>query len=199
MKREIAIIGGGGFGREIRALVERKHSFGGFFDDQVLGDLYLGRIDEISSGMERELIIGIGDPRIKQIIVEQLSDTNLAYANLVGDYTVFDKANIRGTGTVICDGVKATTDYKIGSHVLVNLNATIGHDVIIEDYCSIMPGVNISGAVTIGEGTLIGSGATILQGITVGRNCVVGAGAVVTKDVPDNTTVVGVPAKPKIK
>jgi acetyltransferase-like isoleucine patch superfamily enzyme len=45
------------------------------------------------------------------------------------------------------------------------------------------------------KGASIGSSATILCGVTIGKNAIVGAGAVVTKDVPDNTVVAGVPAK----
>ncbi len=45
------------------------------------------------------------------------------------------------------------------------------------------------------KGASIGSSATILCGITIGENAVVGAGCVVTKDVPDNTIVAGVPAR----
>jgi acetyltransferase-like isoleucine patch superfamily enzyme len=49
--------------------------------------------------------------------------------------------------------------------------------------------------ITIKKGTSIGSGAIIIGGVVIGKNSMVGAGAVVTKDVPDNTTVVGVPAR----
>ncbi|MEO0161830.1 MAG: acyltransferase [candidate division WOR-3 bacterium] len=45
------------------------------------------------------------------------------------------------------------------------------------------------------KGASIGSSATILCGVTIGENAIVGAGSVVTKDVPDNTIVAGVPAK----
>lgn len=50
--------------------------------------------------------------------------------------------------------------------------------------------------VRIKKGSWIGTGAIILPGVTVGKYSVVGAGAVVTKDVPDHTVVMGVPAKP---
>ena len=89
-----------------------------------------------------------------------------------------------------------TTNIKIGNHVFVNLGATIGHDTIIEDGCVLNPGSNISGGVLIKAGTLIGTNATILQYNNIGAGVIVGAGAVVTKDVQDNTTVIGVPAKP---
>ena len=49
--------------------------------------------------------------------------------------------------------------------------------------------------VVIGDDVWIGANAVILPGVTIGRHCVVAAGAVVTKDVPDNTVVGGVPAK----
>lgn len=49
--------------------------------------------------------------------------------------------------------------------------------------------------ITLKKGCKIGSGSTLLPGVTVGENAVVGAGAVVTKDVPEASTVMGVPAK----
>jgi acetyltransferase EpsM len=58
-----------------------------------------------------------------------------------------------------------------------------------------MPGVHISGNVSIGEGSMIGTGAVILPNVNVGKWCRIGAGAVVTRDVPDGKTFVGVPAK----
>ena len=48
---------------------------------------------------------------------------------------------------------------------------------------------------TIGNNVLIGTGASILGNIKIGNNCKIGAGAVVLKDIPDNVTAVGVPAK----
>jgi len=52
------------------------------------------------------------------------------------------------------------------------------------------------GTIIIGNRSFIGTGAIILPGVVIGERCVVGAGSVVTADVPDNTGVAGVPAKP---
>jgi acetyltransferase-like isoleucine patch superfamily enzyme len=59
-----------------------------------------------------------------------------------------------------------------------------------------MPGATIAGEVEIGDMAAIGSNATILPRLTIGPRSVVGAGAVVTHDIPADTTVVGVPARP---
>jgi acetyltransferase-like isoleucine patch superfamily enzyme len=88
---------------------------------------------------------------------------------------------------------------RIGNHFHLNLNSTVGHDVVIGDFVTVFPGVNISGNVVIGDKTTIGTGSSILPGVRIGSGCFIGAGAVVTKDVEDGQTVVGVPARPLTK
>jgi sugar O-acyltransferase (sialic acid O-acetyltransferase NeuD family) len=195
--KPIALIGAGDLGREVRNLLERDHEFAGYYDDQEIPNDYLGEIERISASEYLQYCIAIGNPEIKKHLAEKLGTKKIKYTNIISENTVIDRDCIKGVGTIICDGVIATVDYSIGSHVLINLNVSIGHDVKIGDYSSIMPGAMISGNVSIGEATLIGSGAIILQGINIGANCKVGAGAVVTKDVLDGVTVVGVPARPQ--
>ena len=66
---------------------------------------------------------------------------------------------------------------------------------VIEDYCHIAPGVNISGCTTIGEETWIGVGSSVIQCLNIGKNCMVGAGSVVVKDIPDNVLAYGNPCR----
>ena len=58
-------------------------------------------------------------------------------------------------------------------------------------------GAGMARPIHIGDGCWIGARSTILGGVTIGNGCVVAAGSVVTKDVPDNTMVAGVPARIK--
>ena len=67
---------------------------------------------------------------------------------------------------------------------------------MISDYCSFMPGVNISGVVVIKGSVYVGTGAKIINQVEIGENTIVGAGAVVFKSLPANCTAVGIPAKP---
>lgn len=112
-----------------------------------------------------------------------------------------------------CDNGKNIT---IGRHAFINYNVSIMDRgrVTIGDHILLAPNVVITTSnhpldlqmrrdslgfaspVTIGNDVWIGANAVILPGVTIGNNVVVAAGAVVTKDIPDNMLVAGVPAHP---
>ena len=99
-------------------------------------------------------------------------------------------------GCIIHPGVTLMPDTKIGKFSIISTRASIDHDNTIEAFVNICPGVVSAGNVTFKEGCFVGTGAIILPGVTIGKNALIGAGAVVTKDVPDNVTVIGNPARP---
>ena len=208
--KNIVIIGVGGFGREIKMLIdqinENKPSFNilGFYDDAVglkkvyNGIKYLGTLNKLNQvKQETAVAIGIGDPKTKVKIKERLSNKNLTFPSLIHPSVLIgsDEVNI-GEGTIICSGVIITCNIEIGNFVTLNLACTVGHDTIIKDYASFMPSVNISGEVVICECVYVGTGAKIINQLKIGKNTIVGAGAVVSKTLPENCTAVGIPAKP---
>lgn len=83
-----------------------------------------------------------------------------------------------------------------GFGVVINPLAKIGQNVDVQH--SVTIGENTRGVPIIGNNVIIGAKATIIGDIHIGDNVVIGAGSVVVKDVPNNCTVVGVPAR-KIK
>ena len=109
-------------------------------------------------------------------------------------------------------GVIIENDVEIGSNTCVDrgtLNNThigkgtkidnlchIAHNVIVGNNCCIIAQSMIGGSVVIGDHSWIAPSACIIDGIKIGRNSVVGLGAVVIKEVPENSVVIGVPAKP---
>ncbi len=123
---------------------------------------------------------------------------------------------------VVLEGTEIGEGCAVGSGVYIGKNCKIGNNVRCQDKVHLTEQAVVEDNVFFGpcattmddrhpracnpdykreppyfeQGCSIGAGAVILPGVRIGRNAVVGAGAVVTKDVPENTTVVGVPAKP---
>lgn len=142
------------------------------------------------------MVNAIGDPIIKKKIMGKLKNSNNKYPVLIHPSVIYSDKVKFGEGSIICAGNIITVDVEIGKHVIVNLDCTIGHDAVIGDYSTILPSVKISGFVDIGECVSVGTGSAIIQGKIVRENSIIGAGAVVVKDIPDNCTAVGSPAKP---
>ncbi len=146
---------------------------------------------------------------------------NLNNVKLGKDVKIFDFTNLYGCS--IDDGSKVGTfveiqkgasvgkNCKISSHTFICEGVHIGDGVFVGHNVTFINdkyprSVNPDGSMQteedwelvetfVNKGASIGSSSTIMCGITIGENAIVGAGAVVTKDVPANTVVAGVPAK----
>ena len=146
------------------------------------------------------MIVSIGMNRIRKMIVERLKTNNPAikFATAIHPSAVVSPSAKIGEGTVVMAGVVINADAIIGKHCIINSGATIDHDCAVGDYCHIAPGTHISGATHVGEGTWIGVGSSVIQCLNIGKNCMIGAGSVVVRDIPDNVTAYGCPAKVRI-
>lgn len=210
--KKIAIFGAGGFGREVHSLIEQINShsqspiyeFIGYYDDglkrgTIINDYsVLGGIDELNKvDYDLSLAIAIGNPIIKRNIYNRIDNPKILYPSLIHPNVLIGnlKFNKIGKGCIICAGNIITVNIVIGDFVILNLSCTVGHDTTINNFCSFMPTVNISGEIMIDEAVYVGTGAKIINQLTIGKNTIIGSGAVVTSNLPENCTAVGVPAK----
>ena len=202
----IVIVGASGFGREVAWLIENsdKWNVKGFVDDnedlehKSVNDYpVLGTIDFLLNVNEKtNVVVAIGNPRIRKKIVERLQiNKNISFPNIFDKDVIIDKTGTIGLGNIICKGSILSTNLEIGNFNHINLNCTVGHDVQFHDYITVYPGVNISGNVRINDCVEIGTGTKIIQGKEIVKETVIGAGSVVVKDIVENGTYIGVPAK----
>lgn len=208
--KNLIIIGASGFGKEVAWLVERINIVSptwniiGYLDDNASlhgtrlgGYPILGDCAKASAYTQAYFVCAIGSATIRRAVVSRLESVvpSPLYATLIDPSVMISSRVEIGVGSVICAGSILTVDIKIGRHVIVNLDCTIGHDAVISDYVTLYPSVNVSGLVSIGACVELGTGVQVIQGKTIGSEAIVGAGAVVVRDLPERCTAVGSPAR----
>jgi sugar O-acyltransferase (sialic acid O-acetyltransferase NeuD family) len=140
--------------------------------------------------------IAVGDNGLRKKISDSLQSKNITSVNAIHPSAILDgSVKIAAGGVMIAANVTINPLAEIGTGVICNTGSIIEHECMVGDFAHIGPGAVLCGNVKIGEGTFVGAHAVIKQGITIGKNAMIGAGAVVVKDVPDDVTVIGVPAK----
>lgn len=209
--KDLIIIGSGGLGRETAWTAERinfvepEWNILGFIDDniQVQGQVIdgykvIGTTAAVSKYPDAYYVCAVGSAKIRRRIVDKVKNIlNVKFATLIDPAAAFGKDRVQiGEGCIVCANTYVTLDIKIGDHVYIGANSTVGHDSRIDDFVTVYPGASISGSTYLGSGSEIGTGARVIQGLSVGMNTIVGAGAVVVKNLPQNCTAVGVPARP---
>lgn len=207
---KVVIIGTGGFGREVLDVLEAVNAVTPTYEivgfvtepgyqqpgEQINEAPVVGHFDWLADHAgEVKAICGVGAPATRQRLVRQAEGIGASFFSVVHPRAILTRWVTIGTGVVITAGCILTNNIKIGDHVHLNLDSTVGHDAVIEDFVTVSPGVHISGTVTLKTGSFIGTGANLIEGKTVGEWSVVGAGSVVVRDIPPQVTAVGIPAK----
>jgi len=189
----IHLLPAGGFAREVEAMLpELGLALGGRYDAQPQGEVQ--PLEALPEGSA--VALAVGDSQVRRLLRAQLPDGHSFPVLQHPRAYLQNPASIAlGEGSILTAGVILTVNIRLGRFVLLNLNSTIGHDCVLEDFVSLMPGVNLGGGVYLEEAVYLGTGATVLPGIRIGRDAVIGAGAVVTQDVPPGVVVKGVPGR----
>ena len=209
--KDLIIFGASGFGREVAWAAERQNKVEptwtilGFMDDaediqgtEINGYKVLGKTADVGKYPDTYFVVAVGASRTREKIVSNMKavNPNIKFGTVIDPSVEMSDLVTIGEGTIICAHTIITVNIEIGSHVIINLDCTIGHDAILEDFVTLYPSVNVSGITNIGHAVELGTGMQIIQGKTVGDYSIIGAGAVVVKDIPAKCTAVGSPAKP---
>jgi len=191
---ELALYGCGGHAREVAAQIGEKVTF--FVDDE-----YSNNIAKPLSSFDPEkyhMMIAVGDSKARFDIVQKLPKETVYFTFIHPTALILDDNIEVGEGSFIGAYSILTTNIKIGKHALLNRGNQIGHDTVIGDYFSAMPGAIVSGNVTVYDCVYMGTNSSIREKIHVHSSSTIGMNSCVVKNIENPGTYVGVPTK-KIK
>jgi len=208
------VVGCGGHGKEVAALVETFLLTGdtrilGWLDDNeakwdstVAGLQVLGGLDWIARhGQPLNVAVAIGSCTHREMIVNRIKGLG---AEVQFPVLRHPGANIGprvtlGEGALIQAGCILTCDIEVGPFAVLNIGVTLSHDAKVGPFSSLHPGVRLAGGASVGHGAELGMGTHVIPLGHVGDRARTGALAAVVRDIAPQTTSVGVPARPLVK
>jgi sugar O-acyltransferase (sialic acid O-acetyltransferase NeuD family) len=207
----VLVVGAGGLGREVMELLYAINSQTptyevlGFLDDgpvrpelvERLGAAHLGDTQRLAQ-IPADYVIAIGSASPRRRIDALATALGRRASTLLHPAATIGRDVTLSEGVIVAAGARLTTNIVVGRHSQINLNSTVGHDVVIGDFVTLFGGVHVGGGVVVGDGATLGSGAVILPNVRIGADATVGAGAVVVRDVAPGSTVVGIAARPTL-
>jgi sugar O-acyltransferase (sialic acid O-acetyltransferase NeuD family) len=210
MIRSLIILGTGGSVYDVLDVVEAINiaaptwRVAGFLDDnrsvgsRYLGIEVLGPLTAARRFENCEFVNVIGSDKSFRNRPEILAAIDLPtdrFATLVHPAAGVSSRAKLGRGTYVNYGASVAGNVTIGDQVSVGPGCIIGHDTLIDDYAMLAPGAVVSGHVHVGRNSYIGAASVLRQHVRIGEQALVGMGAVVVRDVADDCTVVGNPAR----
>jgi UDP-perosamine 4-acetyltransferase len=207
IRNGVVIVGAGGHGKVVLdiLLAAGKYKPVGFLDaDPALTDSYvaglpvLGSINALASLRRRvrRAVVAIGDNRTRVHYAALLRELGIDLVNAIHPSAFVSPTATIGMNVVVAARAAVGTEARLADSVIVNTSAVVDHECDVGEGAHVCPGAALAGRVRVGRGAFIGTGVSVIQCRTVGDHATVGAGAVVIRDVLDDTTVVGVPARP---
>ena len=196
----VHIVGAGGLGREtLDALLAAGHRT----TTLVLVDDHLSTAEVHGVPVRRPadvaggwFVVAVADPAVRRSLAARMLDRGLIPTSVVHPAATLAHDVEVPNGCIVLANAFVSTGVRLDAHSQVQYNATVGHDTVLNEFVTVLPGANIAGNVVLHRDVTVGSNAAVLQGLQVGSGTFVGAGSVVTKDQPAGEVVVGVPARP---
>lgn len=176
-----------------------------FIDDVLETGLTINGVEVVSINhalkaeqeMESHFIIAHGLPSVRQELFTKFKEFGFdrKLVSIVSERaSIADSAKI-GKGSIIFAGALLSVDVVVEENVVINANSILGHDVRVNKHSVISSMVNIGGNSVVEESCFLGMGSSIKERIVLHAKSTVGMGSVVFKTVPNNSLVLGNPAR----
>ena len=207
---DIVIVGAGGCGREVYEMAFETYSseeyrIKGFLSDiptdldaypaiqaevEILDTIWDYRVQE-----NDRFLLAIGDVEGRDKVLRSLLERGAKFISLIHPKAMVFRNAILGEGVILYPFVGISTYAQIGDFCLVNAYTSVGHDAILEKNSVICPFVAIGGGARLGTSCFVGPHATIRPKVSIGANSRVSANSFVARNAPDESFIIGAPAK----
>lgn len=203
------IIGAKGFAKEVLEVFHQLNTIDNlaFYDDvnANIGDFLFDQFPILKSEAEvfaffktngNEFTIGIGNPLLRHKLYHKFVNLGGIFSSSISPMAKVGNYDVTiGMGSNVLSQAIFSNSVHIGIGCIVYYNVIITHDCIVGDFVELSPNAILLGRSKIGSYSQIGANVTILPDVKIGKNVIIGAGSVVTKNIPDNSLAVGIPAK----
>lgn len=208
--KNLIIVGARGWGREVYASVmttkeyiEGEVSVKGFLDSKLdafegLNGHYppiLGAVEDYEIQDNDIFFVALGDSKWRKYYAEIIESKGGVFHTIICPDCIINSTAKIGEGSFISSWCFISDNVTIGKHVLIHNFCAVGHDAKVMNYCSLLSGAFMGGYSEIGECSQMSPKSMILPHKKVGNNVLVGAASVVMRNIKDNISVHGNPAK----
>ncbi|HEV2862301.1 MAG TPA: acetyltransferase [Pyrinomonadaceae bacterium] len=206
----VVIVGAGGHAREVAEILSQREReragprlLGFVADDPENYPAEIGGVPFLGDwawfdGADPEglaVVCAVGLPQLRKYLVGRAAARGFRFASAVSPLAYVSPEAHLGEGVMVFPQAFVSAGSHLGDHAVVNVGASVSHDTGVGRYATLGPGVRVAGRVSVGEGSYLGIGASVIDRVSIGAWATVGGGACVTRDLPDNVTAVGVPAR----
>lgn len=206
--RDVIVVGAGGHGLVVTDILLAARDAGdpvrvvAVVDDdpartgsEILGVPVIGTRRALAGNAHDAVVVAIGDNARRRAISEELlrAGERLAIARHPTAWRAHGTEV--GDGAMLCAGSYMLPNSRIGRGTILNTRASVDHETVVGDFAHVSAAAFVGANVTIGDETFVAAGATVISGITIGARSTIGAGAVVVRNLPDDVTAWGVPAR----
>lgn len=211
--KNLIVLGGSGIGMIAISIAKELgiYTIGGFLNDVIPVGEYIGKYDKFPViGKTSDLPKFMGNPdnmffiayvgmQHEEEVFNKIKELNIPserLATLIHPTAIIPKGMCKiGNGVLMAPLTQLSPDTTLEDNAIMLPNSFLGHDSTLKQFAHLATNSVIGANVTVGYACHIGSNSTVREKVNIGNFCLVGAGAVVLKDVPDNSIVVGNPAK----
>ena len=207
--RDLVIVGNGGHAKVVIDILEEvgdynilgiitknkgdKIGIGGY---KILGDDNL--LNELFNQGVKFAVIGVGgysDNIRRRRIYENLKNIGFHLISAIHPTASISSTVLMGEGNVVFSGVVINPYVRLGNNIVVATGSTIDHDTEIKDHSFISAGVTVGAETKIEEEVLLALGSKVISGVNICKGAMIGAGCVITGNICESGTYVGVPGK----